>query len=126
MKSFKTILVYGLLSWFIPLVVSLGVFPFHDTNRSLFESVMAVAVASTAAWLAALYFSRQQARSVIEGFIIGLIWLVMNVAFDYVVLIRGFGQMAMTEYVYDIGVTYLLFLIIVPAVAHAAKSAKTE
>jgi hypothetical protein len=48
MKSLKLAIIYGILVWAIPFVVSVVIFPIHDSNRPLFESIMPVAGVASA------------------------------------------------------------------------------
>jgi hypothetical protein len=120
MHSLKQVLIYGFLLWLIPFVVAIAVFPFRESNVLLFESVMVVTVSATAAWLAALYIGRQRTVSLFEAVMVGVIWTVINLSFDYVFFIRGPGKMQLMEYIYDIGITHVLYILLVPAVAYAA------
>ena len=127
MKSIKHVLIYGFLLWLIPFVVGVLSYPFRDSNVLLFESIMVVTVSSTAVWFAALYMRKQRTVSVLEAFLVGMVWTVINLAFDYVFFIRGPGKMAVMEYVYDIGITHLLYPVLTTAVAWAsAKSPVLE
>ncbi len=40
MKRIWKIVLYGFLTWLIPFAVSIVIFPFHDSQRPLFESIM--------------------------------------------------------------------------------------
>lgn len=108
MASWRRILGLGLVAWLAPFVVAFMAFPFRESARPLFESIMAVAVTSTAVILGLLYLRKRQNRSVLEGLLIGLIWFVMCVLIDTPLMLLG-GPMKMTfgAYLADIGLTYV-------------------
>lgn len=54
-------LLLGVAMWAIPFVVSVLAFPFHEPNRALFESIMAVTVTASAVGLALVYFRKRPA-----------------------------------------------------------------
>jgi len=57
MKSWRRALGFGFLAWLSPFVVAFLVFPFRESARPLFESIMAVTVTATAVVLGLTYLS---------------------------------------------------------------------
>jgi hypothetical protein len=121
MKSWKSVLALGVLMWLIPFVVAFLVFPFRETARPFFESVMAVAVTGTAVILGLRYVSRGAKRD--EGLTVGVLWLLLCVLIDAPLMLLG-GPMQMTvgQYAADIGLTYLVIPFVTWGLA-AARSA---
>lgn len=112
----------GLLSWFIPFVIGFAAFPLKKSNAPLFSTLMYLAVLLTAGVLLNRYF-RNRPVVVREALLVGALWLVMNLVFDYPMF--AFGPMKMTAlgYYSEIGLVYLTF----PAFAFlAARLAKHE
>ena len=58
MKRIWTIILYGFLTWLIPFVVSIVIFPFHESQRPLFELIMPVVVTACAVVFGILYLRR--------------------------------------------------------------------
>ena len=117
----------GLLAWLIPFVISFLVFPFRESSRPLFESVMAVAVTATAVLLGLAYLRRIKSPSIREGLWLGLIWVVICVLVDAPLMLFG-GPMKMSfgAYMADIGLTYVSIPIVTLGLAGAAgRSAAT-
>jgi hypothetical protein len=102
----------GILVWLVPFVVSFLVFPFHDSWRALFESVMAVAVSAVAVWFGLLYLRRLPAPGLMDGVLIGLLWWLMCVAIDLPLVSAGPMEMTLVEYLADIGLTYVTIPVI--------------
>jgi hypothetical protein len=113
MKSIKKAVLYGFLLWLIIFLISIFTFPVRETNRPLFESIMPVAISICVVLFSLRYFARVDRRFLLEGILIGLIWLVINVAIDIPLFLVG-GPMKTTpfEYASDIGITYLMIPII--------------
>ncbi len=107
MKSIKTALFYGVLVWVVPFVVSVAIFPIHDSNRPLFESIMPVAGVSIAVFLSAAYFRKVGKDFVVESLKLGVLWFVISILIDSLMFFGGPLQMTVPEYIADIGVTYL-------------------
>ncbi|HEX7456393.1 MAG TPA: hypothetical protein VF303_02920 [Candidatus Nanoarchaeia archaeon] len=112
MKSLKLAIIYGVLIWAIVFAVSFAVFPIHDSNRPLFESVMPVAIAVSVVFFSGLYFRRIDKGFLNEGIKLGLLWLVINIAIDVPLFSTGPMKMTLAEYVSDIGATYLIIPVI--------------
>jgi hypothetical protein len=70
MNKYLKIFLFGFLIWLIPFVVSIIIFPFHQSNRPLFESIMPVTVTLCVVVFAILYFKKINAD-------IGLTYLIM-------------------------------------------------
>ncbi len=120
MRSWKSALGFGVLMWLVPFAVAFLVFPFRESQRPLFESVMAVAVAGSAVLLGYLYV--RGGASTPEGLRLGLIWFVLCILIDApLMLLGGPMQMTIADYMADIGLTYLA----IPAVTTGLAAAFT-
>src|SRR3972149_1625373 len=108
MRSWGRVLWLGLVAWMAPFVVAFLAFPFRESARPLFESIMAVAVTATAVVLGLSYLKRLGGGLVREGFLLGLIWFAMCVLIDApLMLFSGPMKMSFGAYMADIGLTYL-------------------
>jgi hypothetical protein len=108
MKSIKLVLVYGFLIWLIPFVVAVLIFPIHETDRPLFESIMPVTVTLSVVVFSVLYFKRLGDRFLKEGILLGIIWFLMSIAIDLIMFSSGPMKMGTADYFKDIGLTYLI------------------
>ena len=113
MKSTKKAVLFGFLVWLIVFLVGVFAFPLKVTNRPLFESIMPVAITLWTVLFALRYFARVDRRFLLEGILIGFIWLIINIGIDIPLFLVG-GPMKMTpfEYVSDIAVAYLIIPIV--------------
>jgi len=127
MKSWGKAIGYGVLVWLIPFIVAFLIFPIHDSNRPLFESIMAVAVSTTAVVFGLLYLNYITKNRIREGIQLGILWFIVSVLIDApLMLIGGPMKMSLTEYLADIGVTYFCIPVITwglsVAYSHSANS----
>ena len=112
MKSIKKTLFYGFLIWLIPFATAFLIFPIHESNRALFESIMPVVVTICVVFFANVYLRKSHENFLREGMLIGIIWLVMSFAIDLAMFMQGPMKMSFLDYVMDIGLTYLIMPII--------------
>jgi hypothetical protein len=98
----------GFFSWVVPFAVSFALFPLRKLNPPLFSSLMFLVVLIVAGLLLKFYFRRRAVRFG-EAALVGLLWLAMNLIFDYPMF--AFGPMKMTPLAYysEIGLVYLTF-----------------
>ena len=120
MTSWRGVVGLGVVAWLVPFVVAFLAFPFRESARPLFESIMAVAVTSTAVLLGLAYLRRLRSGFIRAGLLIGLIWFVMCVLIDAPLMLFG-GPMKMTfgEYLADIGLTYVSIPVVTLGLAAA-------
>ena len=108
MKSITRVLVYGFFIWLIPFIVAIVIFPIHETERPLFESIMPVTVTLCVVIFSILYLKRVATGFPKEGILLGIIWFVMSIAIDLMMFSSGPMKMGIAEYFKDIGLTYLI------------------
>ena len=115
MVLWKRAALLGLASWFIPFAISFLLFPLKKSNAPLFGTLMTLIVLLTAGALFRFYF-RTRAVSVREAVLVGALWFVANLVFDYPMFAYGPMQMTAWAYYSEIGLTYL----VIPAFALGA------
>jgi len=120
MATWARAVLFGLLSWFIPLAISFFLIPIKKLNTPLFSGLMYLVVLVTAGVLLVNYFHRRTV-TLHEAFVVGSLWLVMNLIFDYPLF--AFGPMKMTAGTYysEIGIVYVTFPIFAMLAAQLAK-----
>jgi len=125
MASWGRAIGLGVLAWLIPFAVAFLVFPLRASSRPVFESVMAVTVTATAAWLGVAHLRRIARVRAREGLLVGLVWLAICVLIDApLMLFGGPMQMSLGAYMGDIGLTYLSIPLVTWALAVAAAAAR--
>lgn len=127
MKPWLKIILFGFLVWLIPFFVAFMIFVIHDSNRPLFESIMAVTVTGAAMIFGLTYMKTIQQDYVRTGIVLGAVWFVISVLIDAPMMLLG-GPMLMTfgEYMSDIGVTYLIIPIVTIGIALAKSRSKQD
>lgn len=111
MKSFKEALLFGFFIWLIVFAVAFVIFPIHDTQRPLFESIMPVAISIVTAFFAYKYIRKVESNFVKEGLYLGIIFILVNWLIDAALMLSPSPmQMTLSEYIQDIGITYFMIL----------------
>ena len=113
MNKYVKLVGFGFLIWLIPFLVSFVIFPLRNANRPLFESIMPVFLALTAMIISVLYFKKVEKESLKEGLIAGVLWFVLSLVIDLMLFLPASPmQMRFSDYMVDIGLTYLIILMI--------------
>jgi hypothetical protein len=113
MNKYVKLVGFGLLIWLIPFLVSFVIFPLRNANRPLFESVMPVVLVFAVMIISVLYFKKIEKESLKEGVIAGVLWFVLSLVIDLMLFLPASPmQMSFSDYMMDIGLTYLIILII--------------
>jgi hypothetical protein len=102
-------LLYGFLLWLIPFIVGFLVFPLRESERPLFETIMAVTVTLAVVVLSVLYFGKTDGGYFKEGVKIGILWFLISIAIDLLMFMWGPMKMSFRDYMFDIGSTYLIY-----------------
>ena len=112
MTSIKKVILFGFLAWLVPFAAGFALFPIHDSNRALFESIMPVVVTASAVFLGYKYL-RKAKNPKDEAWKLGLIWLFINVVIDLALFLPPSPMhMGILEYIQDIGLTYLIIPLV--------------
>lgn len=105
---------YGFLSWLIPFAASI---PFFTKNgellvsQDLFKSLMIVIGSISGCFLLYLYFKLVNSSFIMQGFLVGIVWFVINIVLDYFVLIPMM-KTDFKSYFIAIGLHYLVITAI--------------
>lgn len=111
-KAPGRVVLYGFLIWLIPFAVSVLIFPIHETNRPLFESIMPVVGTLCVVGFLILHFGKLDAHFARAGVMVGIIWLAISLAIDLPLFMWGPMKTTFINYMMDIGLTYLAIPII--------------
>lgn len=112
MASVRRAVLFGVLVWLFPFVVSILAFPLRSSWRALFESVMALSVCAVVVLLALRYFRGVERGYVREGLLLGLLWLAICVLIDLPLMLTEPIGMTVWEYAADVGLTYVMVPVI--------------
>ncbi|MDP2917579.1 MAG: hypothetical protein Q8O16_06600 [Dehalococcoidia bacterium] len=108
MKSFKLALLYGFLVWLIPFIVAVLIDPLRATERPFFESIMPVVITVCVVIFSILYFKKVEHNFLREGIQTGIIYFAMGIGIDLLAFSWGPMAMSLSDYMKDIGFTYLM------------------
>ena len=109
MNQYLKVVLYGFLVWLLPLVVSLFIYPLKVAGSPLFESIMPLVISLTVVVLAFFYLKNLDGDYVKEGVIMGVFWFTISIIIDLVLFLSPSAlQMSFTDYLMDIGITYLM------------------
>ena len=104
---------FGFLIWLIPFLISFLIFPLREDNRALFESIMPVILTIVVIKLTIFYFIKLEKDFLREGIMLGVIWFVISIIIDLIMFLpESEWHMSFSDYMMDIGLTYLIILII--------------
>lgn len=124
MHSLKNAMLYGFLVWLIPFVAA---FPFYSPEGEpvidifLFKTIMIIVGSLAGAALLVRYFKNVTADFVLEAGKIGLLWLAINWALDFAVLLQ-MSDMTLGAYFAEIGLRYLTIPIFSVAIGMALRN----
>jgi hypothetical protein len=111
MQLIKRAFIYGFLLWILPFLTSVLMFPLKKTDPAFFQSSLGV-ISMTLAVLFTVHYFRKTQGSLKEGIFLGLIFAVISWFFDFLFFIWGPIKMPLITYVKEIGIGYLLYIVI--------------
>ena len=112
MRKYLKIALSGFLIWLIGFLISIALFSIHETQRPLFESIMPVVITACVVFFSIFHFRKTEADFLKEGVLLGVIWFAVNIFFDLLLFMEGPMKMSFTDYIKDIGLTYLIISIV--------------
>jgi hypothetical protein len=113
MNKYLKIVIFGFFVWLVPFVVSFFIYPLKIKGNPLFESIMPLIITIMVVILAYLYLKNIEIDLLKEGVVIGVVWFIINIAIDLVLFLPPSPmQMSFTNYMMDIGITYLMIPVI--------------
>lgn len=126
MRSLKLALALGFLLWLVPFIISLAISPIHTSDRVFFETIMPVVITLAVVALSYLYFNGVKGEYLKEGIIVGIIWLAISLIFDLLMFSWGPMAMSFTDYMKDIGLTYLIYPIVTIGIGYLLEKRLTS
>ncbi|HEY0196345.1 MAG TPA: hypothetical protein VGC02_02110 [Methanobacterium sp.] len=121
-KNVKLIL-FGFLIWLVPFLVSLVIFPLKTSFNPLFESIMPVVITLTVVTFSYLYLKDIKENFAREGFVTGVVWFIISIVIDILLFLPPSPmQMNFTNYMMDVGLTYLIIPIITVGLGYQSQN----
>ncbi len=126
-KYFRTFF-YGFLAWLIPFAAAFAFYTPEGRPRidvDLFKSIMIVIGSAVGSCLLIRYFKKIDSGFLKEGIVVGVVWLVVNIALDLLILLPMSG-MSVPDYFAQIGLRYLAMPAMSIAVGLALANKKSD
>jgi hypothetical protein len=111
MQLIKRAFLYGFLLWIVPFLASVLIFPLKKTDPAFFQSSLGVVSMVLAVMLTVHYFQKVKGN-LKEGIFLGLIFALISWFFDFLFFIWGPIKMPLLAYIKEIGIGYLLYIVI--------------
>lgn len=113
MNKYIKLIGFGFFIWFIPFLISFLIMSVRNENRILFESIMPVVVVFVVVLFSILYFKKIEKQWIREGIIAGIMWFLISIVIDLIMFLPETSwHMDIIDYMLDIGLTYLIIIII--------------
>lgn len=112
MGKFLRLAKFGFGSWLLTFVASVCLFPFRESSRPLFETLVGVCLAISTVLFTVLYFRKVKADYLREGALLGVAFLACNIVFDLFLFMEGPMKMSLADYMQDIGLAYLAMPVV--------------
>ena len=113
MNKYVKLIGFGFFIWLVPFLVSFVIFPLRSSNRPLFESIMPVILVLAVMIFSVLYFKKIEQRALKKGILVGIVWFIISIALDLLLFLPPSPMhMSFVDYMMDIGLTYLIILLI--------------
>ncbi|HWX21200.1 MAG TPA: hypothetical protein VN578_14970 [Candidatus Binatia bacterium] len=112
MKSLKKAIGFGYVTWLVPFVVAVSIFPLKKAGDPLFETIMGLVVVFCAVFFTHLYFRSINRGFLKEGVLVGTIWMLISLGLDLFMFSTGPMEMPLGTYIKGIGLGYFTFPII--------------
>lgn len=126
MRPLFKALILGFLLWLIPFIVSLAISSLRSSDRTFFETIMPVAITLTVVVLSYLYFAGMKGNYLREGIVVGVLWLAISLVLDLLMFSWGPMAMGITDYLKDIGLTYLIYPIVTVGIGYLLEKRLTS
>lgn len=125
MNRYLKIILYGFILWLAPFVVSFFIYPLKTAGSPLFESIMPLVISLSVVVLAFLYLKNLERDYVKEGVVIGVSWFMTSILIDLLLFLSPSAmQMSFSDYMMDIGITYLMIPFITVGMGFLAAAVK--
>ena len=111
-KPVFRLLALGFVIWLVPFLAAFAIFDLREANRPLFESIMPVVLTATVVLASVLYLRGKVGVAAKDGLIAGIVWMAMSLVLDYPMFFGGPIEITPAQYIADIGITYLIILIV--------------
>jgi hypothetical protein len=126
MKPALHYILYGIGIWLVLFALGGALFAVVDQRSALFDTIMSLAIGTSAGWLSFLYLRKRERAGLAAGALAGAGWAAMAGALDAPLFLFGTINMAMPDYFADIGLTYAMIPIVAAVVGAALAYGRSQ
>lgn len=112
---------YGFILWASVFVMSFIVSPVKQTDPIFFETIITIILTAFTALYGYIFFKKGK-PSLKTTLFVGIFWLLINILIDLPLFSFGPMKRPFVNYMTDIGLTYLVILIILPIFSYRNKA----
>jgi len=105
-KNIFKMILYGSFIWLTGYIAGFIAFPLIEIYYILFKTIMVIVGAIAGAIFTALYFRKIDNDYLPEGIAVGVVWLLVNWLFDFLLLLP-LSKQPVSQYMLEIGLRYL-------------------
>lgn len=109
MKKIGKLVLYSVLAWAIPFIVSFIIYPLRSSGDPFFETIMAVTLVLVCVLLSISYVRGMEEDITKNLVTLGVCFAVTSILIDLLMFMQGPMKMSFSSYMKDIGITYLVF-----------------
>jgi drug/metabolite transporter (DMT)-like permease len=120
LKFIVKTLLFGLILWASVFVVSFGLFNIKRTDPIFFETLITITLTVFTTLYGYIFFKKEKPL-LKKSLIVGIIWLLVNIAIDLPMFSFGPMKRPFINYMTDIGFTYLVIPIILSIFSYKNK-----
>ncbi|MFZ4545067.1 MAG: hypothetical protein ACOYOA_13515 [Saprospiraceae bacterium] len=118
MKHAGKIVLYGFLLWLTVFIISFLIFPLKESNPPFFETLISISLTASAIFYGHIYF-KKEVLTTKKCVSTGLFWAMINIVIDLpLFLLDSPMKMAFTDYLTDIGLTYMIIPLVLLVYAY--------
>lgn len=128
MNSYKKAFLFGFLTWLVPFVAAFAFYKPDGTlsvDIFLFKSIMIIVASAFGSFALVKYFKSVKGNFVKEGVLVGALWWAINIILDLIILVP-MSKMSIRDYVFQIGLRYLMIPAISMGMGCALKNLKAN
>ena len=116
---------YGFFLWLTVFAASIAIFPIKKVDPIFFETLISIILAAATVLFGFIYFYKRK-NTLRACLSVGVSWMIVNIAIDLPMFSYGPMKRSFSDYMTDIGLTYLMIPIIILAFSIKSKSTSAK
>ena len=109
----KLAIIYGILIWIVTLILSNIITPFFISRLPDMNIITPIILIIVTGFFGILYIRNIDSNEVIEGFLVGIIFIIIDIVLDYIFLVSFHAKnLIFTDYSFHLSSMIILTLLI--------------